>query len=945
VTPEERAREKIDQQLDQAGWFVQHRKDLNLGAGLGVAVREFRTPVGPADYTLFLDGKAAGIIEAKPAGTPLSGVEPQTVAYASNVAPYLKPLIEPLPFLYEASGSETFFTNRLDPAPRSRSVFCFHRPETLREMFRSELDRRAGAPGAAIAPTFLGRIRQAPPLITAGLWPAQIQAVENLEESIRDGRRRALIQMATGSGKTTTAITALYRFIKFGRCRRVLFLVDRGNLGRQAFSEFQAYTTPDDGRKLTELYNVQWLRSNKIDPVNRVVITTIQRLYSILKDDPELPEDADEVTSWSGPLALSPPEVVYNPAIPPEFFDIVVTDECHRSIYTLWRQVLDYFDATIVGLTATPGKHTLGFFNKNLVMEYRHEQAVRDRVNVPFEVYEIGTRITESGSTVPADADLVVGKRDRETRVVRWERPEEELTYAASDLDRSVVAVDQIRTIVREIRDRLFSEIMPGRADWPKMLFYAKSDDHAEDVLRIVREEFGLSNEQAVKITYRPERGDGKEGPAPPSKKSEDLLKAFRNAYNPRVAVTVDMIATGTDIKPLEVLVFLRDVKSATLFEQMIGRGVRVIPDTDFQAVTTDATTKTHFVVIDCVGVSRKQKVETRPLDRARNISFERLLEMVRAGNREEDVLSALAARLDRIDRRLTPDQRSAVTAAAKGVSLRSLVAGIIDHLDPDAEVERARAMAGLPSEDAPTAAQIEAAQQALREEAAAPLAYNPNLCTTILDIRKAQEQTIDQISIDEVTRSRFTDEGQGWAKELTQSFEEFIAQNHDEITALQILYSRPYRARLRYEDIKGLADAIRLPPRQWTPENLWAAYQALDRDRVRGSGGERLLTDMVSLVRYALDQDEELVPFRDRVGARFESWLTAQAHGGREFTGEQLVWLGMMRDAIAGQAELQIEDFSDVPFAQRGGLGKASQIFGGDLERVVDELNRELVA
>jgi type I restriction enzyme R subunit len=159
------------------------------------------------------------------------------------------------------------------------------------------------------------------------------------------------------------------------------------------------------------------------------------------------------------------------------------------------------------------------------------------------------------------------------------------------------------------------------------------------------------------------------------------------------------------------------------------------------------------------------------------------------------------------------------------------------------------------------------------------------------------------------------------------------------------VLYSRPYRDRLHYDDIKQLAEAIRLPPRQWTTETLWSAYQALDRDRVRGAGGQRLLTDVVSLVRFALHQDAELVPFHDRVAERFEGWLAAQRNRGKNFTEEQIGWLRMMRDVIAGQAELRVDDLDDVPFSRQGGLGRGSELFGGELELVVEELNRELVA
>ena len=259
-----------------------------------------------------------------------------------------------------------------------------------------------------------------------------------------------------------------------------------------------------------------------------------------------------------------PVPVEYNPNVPIETFDVIITDECHRSIYNLWRQVLEYFDGFLIGLTATPSKQTFGFFNQNLVMEYNHEQAVADGVNVDFDTYRIRTEITEQGSTV--EAGYHVDRRDRQTRKTRWEQLDEDLTYAPNQLDRDVVAVDQIRTVVQTFRDKLFTDIFPGRTDVPKTIIFAKDDSHAEDIVRIVREEFDKGNEFCQKITYKTT------GVAP-----EDLLVSFRNSYHPRIAVTVDMIATGTDIKPVEVVFFMRNVRSRSFFEQMKGRGVRVI--------------------------------------------------------------------------------------------------------------------------------------------------------------------------------------------------------------------------------------------------------------------------------------------------------------------------------------------------------------------------------
>ena len=395
----------------------------------------------------------------------------------------------------------------------------------------------------------------------------------------------------------------MYRLIKFAQAKRVLFLVDRNNLGRQTLREFQAYTTPDDGRKFTELYNVQHLSSNIIDQTSSVCITTIQRLYSMLKGEPVYESDDDEEGSTFEQETedTTPQKVVYNPNIPIDTFDLIIVDECHRSIYGKWRHVLEYFDAFIIGLTATPYPQTRNFFNQNLVYEYRHEQAIEDSVNVGYYVYKIETEITQSGSHI--EAGHYIARRDRETRHLQWDELDDDVEYTENQLDRDVVAEDQIRTVIQTFKDVLFTELFPSRGGKtvPKTLIFAKDDSHAEDIVQTVREVFGRGDDFCQKITYR-------------SDKPEDLIRRFRTQLNPRIAVSVDMISTGTDIKPLECLVFMRAVRSSGYFEQMIGRGVRTISPNDLQSVTGDATAKTHFIIVDAVGVYESVKTDSQAL-------------------------------------------------------------------------------------------------------------------------------------------------------------------------------------------------------------------------------------------------------------------------------------------------------------------------------------------
>jgi type I restriction enzyme R subunit len=944
ITPEDRARENIDRLLGAAGWIVQNKKEVNLLAGHGVAVREFpmKSGHGEADYLLFVDSAPIGVVEAKKEGDTLTGVELQTTKYSEGIPTNLTAPRRPLPFQYQSTGVETRFTNLLEPDARTRHVFAFHRPETLDQWLIQELQH----PGT----TLRARLHSLPPLITDGLRPAQITAIHNLEKSQAESRPRALIQMASGGGKTYTACNFIYRLIKHAGARRILFLVDRSNLGRQTLKEFQQFRTPEEHRFFTELYNVQHMQSNKLDDVSKVCITTIQRLYAMLRGEELDPAEEEQSGFDASLLQTEPVPVEYNPRLPIENFDFIVTDECHRSIYGLWRQVLEYYDAFIIGLTATPSKQTFGFFDQNLVMEYNHERAVADGVNVPFDVYRIRTLVSEHGATI--NAGFYVDKRDRETRKVRWEKLDEDLSYDARQLDRFVVTPDQIRTIIKTFKERLFTEIFPGRTEVPKTLIFAKDDSHADDIVQIVREEFGKGNDFAQKITYRTgtarvvtknknEQGEEVEEVkwVNTGIKPEDLLSSFRNSYNPRVAVTVDMIATGTDIRPLEIVFFMRSVRSRGFFEQMKGRGTRTITPDDLQAVTPDARVKTHFIIVDAVGLTEEEMSDTQPLERKRTVSFEKILEAVSFGNREPDVLSSLASRLARLDHQLTDEDRKLVEETA-GQPLAAITKGLVEALDPDVQADAARATTGAAE---PSADHVAQAAAKLLADAAKPIATNPKLRLQLSEIKRSYEQTIDKITKDELISAGLDPAAKEKAQSLVRSFEEFIEQHKDEITALQILYSRPYKQRLTFKEIKELAETIERPPRAWTPERLWHAYEALDRSKVRGSGG-RVLTDIVSLVRFAIHQQEELHPFQEDVSARFARWISQQESNGRRFTDEQRQWLEAIRDHIATSLTIEAEDFDFEPFVQRGGLGKASRVFGKDLQPILKELNEALV-
>jgi type I restriction enzyme R subunit len=920
--PEAASRLVIDAMLTASGWVVQDFKMIALGVARGVAVREYPMAAGhgTADYLLFVDGGAVGVVEAKKAGTTLIGVEWQSNKYGTGIPDKLEVRCSPLPFLYESTGVETRFTCRLDPEPASRPMFSFHRPETL----AGWLDEWTENPHSATLRQRLINKLAPLPAETPWLWDAQQRAIRNLESSMQLFKPRALIQMATGSGKTYTAANVAYRLIKDAGAKRILFLVDRSNLGTQTLKEFQHFTTPDDGRKFSELYNLQQLTSNTIDPVAKVTISTIQRLYSIMRGEEDLDPEVDERGSFDIEPSR-PVEVSYASALPVEFYDVIIIDECHRSIFGVWRQVLEYFDAFQIGLTATPGAQAFGYFNQNLVMEYPREQAVADGVNVDFDVYRIRTEITEQGSTVEAG---YFGKfRDRETRAVRMQKLDQDFDYEATTVGTSVISLDQIRTIVQTFKEKL-PEIFPKRGEVPKTLVFARSDAHADDIVQVVREEFGKGNDFAVKIT-------SKAGHA------AQLLSDFRNTYNPRVAVTVDMIATGTDVPAVECLLFMRIVKSRNYFEQMKGRGSRIIGRDDLQARTPSADVKDRFVIVDAVGATETDLNENQPLERRITVPLDKLLMRVATGAYDDDDVSSIASRLARLSTQLTEPEQKRIEDIA-GAPILEVIHGLVAAIDPDVRLEAAQAATG---QDDPGPEAVALATKQLLAAAVKPIADNPKLREELVAIRQAHDQFIDEISVDVVLSAEYSLEATEKARHTVESWEQFIRDHRDDITALQILYNQPYGSKdLNFREIKELAQAIERPPHNWTPDRLWDAYGAVQADKVRGTG-QRLLTDLVSLVRHALDPDGELVPFPEIVAERYSAWIEEQAAVGRIFTDDQRVWLDRIRDHIAASLRITPEDFEYAPFNQYGGLGGAYAALGDDLEAVMNELNEALVS
>lgn len=915
-SPEQQARNAIDEKLIGSGWAVQEKDRIDWKESHGIAIKEYLTDVGPADYVLFVDRSPVGIIEAKKAeeGHKLTVVEEQSLGYASSKLKYLDNDL--LPFVYESNGEVTRFTDYRDPKPRSRPVFSFHRPETFREWLGKEKSLRTG-------------LHDIPGLDIKGMRDCQVKAIVKLEESFRDNRPRALIQMATGSGKTYTAITFIYRLLKYADAKKILFLVDTRNLGEQAEQEFMAYVPNDDNRKFTELYNVQRLRSSYISSDSQVCISTIQRLYSILKDE-ELDEDMEkENPAEKGWQPKEPLPVVYNEKIPIETFDFVVIDECHRSIYNLWQQVLDYFDAFLIGLTATPDKRTFGFFNENVVSEYSHENAVADGVNVGYDVYTIETEITRNGAQIKAQE--FVDKREKLTRRKRWEQLDEDYIYTPSKLDRDVVNPSQIRNVIRTFRDKL-PEIFPGRQEVPKTLIFAKTDSHADDIIQIVREEFGEGNAFCKKVTYKPEEGDD----------PKSVLSAFRNDYNPRIAVTVDMIATGTDVKPLECLLFMRDVKSRNYFEQMKGRGTRTLDYDDLKKVTPSVVSaKTHFVVVDAVGVTKTLKTDSRPLERKKGVALKDLLAAVTVGAKDEDLYVSLANRLARLSKQLSEGEKETFAAKADGKTINQTVSDLLSAYNPDIIEAKTFEIRQRQPEIPESQAKVKAQEELID---IARSTFSGDLNEYIENVRRVHEQIIDTVNLDKVNRAEWDRDAVLRADELVSDFKAYLEDHKDEITALKIFYNQPYRRReVTFAMIREVLERLKMDKPQMAPMRVWQAYEQIGK--VNGNSPRSELTALVSLIRRVTEIDPVLTAYDLTVNRNFQDWVFSKQAGTVKFNEEQMNWLRLIKDYVTGSFHLEVDDLDYQPFDILGGRGRMYQLFGDEMNGIISELNEALAA
>ena len=865
MTPEEKARQKIDQWFTDAGWEVINRDEYDP-TSTAVAIREGLLKGNlEADYFLFINGKAVGVLEAKREETDAfsSKVCEQAALYARSVPNIYQTYQKPLPFIFTSNGKELYFCNFREQDHYFKQIMTIPTPH--------ELVKKLG-----INDYFAGL----PTLRKKGLRDCQYEAITELEKSFRLGQKRALMVLATGAGKTYTACLAAYRMLSYTPMRRVLFLVDRNNLGKQAEGEFGTFRLTENGEAFSTIFTVNRLRSSSIPSDSNVIVSTIQRLFSFLKGDTIEDNEDDDESEPTEEVALPP-----NPNLPHDYFDMIIIDECHRSIYGNWRKVLEYFDtARLVGLTATPIEETMAFFNNNRIVNYTLEKSIVDGVNVDCRVYSIKTQVTETGGAI-----LEGEKFKEETRYtgeVKTVSSKETKTYTNKELNRSIINPAQIKLILSTYRDVVYTELFndpqrePNMDYLPKTLIFALNEAHATNIVQIAKEVFGRTDDRFVqKITYS--AGD-----------SNELIRQFRNDKDFRIAVTCTLVATGTDVKPLEVVMFMRDVESLPLYIQMKGRGVRTIGDDQLRNVTPNAFSKDCFYLVDAVGVTEHEKTIPTANDESTTkiITLKELLEHISHGYISDEYLKRLAATLARIFNKADDSQRKEFARLSHD-DMKELSAKIYDALEKST----------LPPFVSTEKPNLE------RKGLVSPLANHADARRYLLILAAGFVNTL-MPGEDTLISKGFSIED---AKNTTEAFEEFCRENADEIEALRIIYNNEGEP-ITYSMLKDLEHKLKMANNHFAPKQIWNSYAILSPSKVKRSTTKEesdALTNIIQLVRYAFRQIERLDSVVTTSKQYFNLWL---GQNQREITDKQREVISRIVDYIASNGACTVRDIRE---------------------------------
>lgn len=865
MLPEEKARIKIDQWFYDAGWEVVNR-DQYTPTSTAVAIREGLLKGNlEADYFLFINGKAVGVLEAKREEVDVSSgiVSDQVVTYAKNIPQYYQAYQRPLPLLYKSNGKIVLFKDYRDNDSDFEEINRIHTPWEIVKVLGID-DPFAGLPT----------------LRSKRLRDCQYEAVTELEKSFRIGQNRALMVLATGAGKTYTACLTAYRMFAYTPMRRVLFLVDRNNLGKQAETEFGTFRLTDNGEAFNMIYTVNRLKSAKVPIDSNVVISTIQRLFSLLKGEEISDNEEDEEYDEEQEIVLPG-----HPNLPHDFFDLIIIDECHRSIYGNWRKVLEYFDtARLLGLTATPVPETMAFFNNNRIVNYTLEKSILDGVNVDCRIYRIKTKATEEGGAIMEGDRLKV--ETRYTGEVKQVSNKETKNYTKEELNRSIINPAQIKLILNTYRDIVYTELFndpPREANMdylPKTLIFALNEAHATNIVNIAKEVFGRTDDRFIqKITYSV--GD-----------SNELIRQFRNDKDFRIAVTCTLVATGTDVKPLEVVIFMRDVVSLPLYTQMKGRGVRTIGDEQLRNVTPNAISKDCFYLVDAVGVTEHEHLIPQPYEgpEGETVTLKELLERITHGYLPDIYLRRLASTLSRLYNKANNVQRNEFIRLAQD-DMKDLSKRIYDALE-------VQALPPFYTTDEPNNE---------RKGLVAPIANHADARKYILILAAGFVNTL-MPGEDTLIFKGFSVEE---ARSTTDAFEEFCKEHADDIEVLRILYNNEGEP-ITYFMLKDLENKLKMENNRFTSKQLWNSYAIINPTTVKRTSlkeESEALTNIIQLVRFAFHQIEKLDCLVTTAKQFFNLWCGQHQ---RDITDKQKAIIGKVVDYIASNGACTVKDIRE---------------------------------
>ena len=792
-----------------------------------------------------------------------------------------------IPLVYMANGRKIYFKNLLnDPDGDYVEISEMHSPKKMLSLINQKSDYGA-----------------LPRLEKTGLRDCQYDAEIGLEKSIKEGKKKNLVILATGSGKTYLACLASYRLLNYTATNRVLFLVDRNNLARQAEAEFSQFDRTEGQQEMSSLYEIKRLKKES-DIKADIVISTIQKLFAVLtgqtlSDDNEDAEDeqttADEEKDEKEVITLG-----NDLKLPPDYFKLIIVDECHRSIYGKWKAVLDYFsDATIMGLTATPTPEAYAYFDKNVIEEYTYDESVVDGVNVPSRVYRISTEITEHGGAIKSGTRFIETSR-KSGQTISYVA-EQSVDYDTTQLDRSVVNRDQIRKVLLAYKNAIYEELYPERdKNWayvPKTLIFAKDDNHASEIVEGVKDVFKdeFDNNECPehfvqKITYS--SGD-----------SNGLIRALRTEKDFRIAVTVTLVATGTDVRPLEVVLFMKDVRSDVLYTQMKGRGCRVISDDKLREVTPNADTKECYYIVDGVGVTEHEKIIPHPVINQgpgkKVLSLEHLLEHLAHNEVSDENLWLLRDYCSTINRRYENNalfgKHLDYFITTYGFAPKT-IAGNIQQATDD----------GILLKDK----YIDTSHDNTRRMSLInDLISNTAARKKLLEMQRGYIVSTGE-DPDAVIYAGFSKET---AKTFIDSFENYLNENKDSIEALRIIYNSEDTI-IMHSMLSELRERLLSESRQYGVYQIWKNYEVLDTegnvDELDVKTNVNALTNLIQIVRYAYKKNQKLTSLIKGYAKRFNLYCGQQQ---RVLTKEQVDIMHQVAEFIINDGALSLEELNEI--------------------------------